>query len=861
MGYDLEATVAAIDPTKLSYDEWLNVGQALQAEGYPCEVWSEWSQGDERFKPGECEMKWRGFDAGGGIAGGTIVHIAQQHGIEPVPLPDGTERPKRRTPRKQTKADPYHLPTFSTLPDATPLETLDLDPADMLRAYMKALFLDADYVNVVRPGEWGFGCTPTSSGCAADAKKMLEHYDQFGRGLFVRVNPVTTMKERRAKTEQQKRDFAEGKRKKKPDSSFTDADVTGYDHALVESDDMPQADQLDMIRRLHLPCAAIVDSANKSIHAIVRIDADSVGQYRERVRALYGYCERNGLTLDKGCKNPSRLSRLPGAMRDGKLQRLLAVDVGPGSWEEFVREVQRLAKGNSATEAPPGGYDPEYGRGVSLGEALDWDDADGSPELFVDVIEAGGEDGGAWSSRERRILATGILDAAILDDLNLARAFGKAYRDRLRYVAEARRYYSFDGRRWDSGAKGDHLAAECCKQFVVLLTKLITRVEDDERRKLLLSCVVAYNGQAARARLLKDARSTPSLLASVADFDRDLDLLNLENATLDLRTMEAHPHRAQDMLTKLAGCKYDPDASDGPWERFLLESFQGDVEVVRYLQQQVGLALCGDTHLERMHFLYGVTRSGKSTTCRVLQVLFGDYAVGVSSATITKQRRSGQAASGDLARLDGVRLGIIPEPQLGMQLSSEIIKLITGGDPITARQLYQSERDFTPHVSLWVASNHVPLIDDQTVFESGRIWVLPFDRHLDDDQQDKGLKRRLCSPRALSGVLNWVIEGLRSFRVSPLDPPSTVVEATVRFAGETDETQRFVDEALVRDCTSYMTGGEAFDLYRQWRGSPVGELGKQGFLGALRRLGMLCDRATVDGHRRVKNVILGFRAR
>ena len=68
------SALKAIDPSEVSYQEWINVGMALQNEGYDCSVWDEWSRNDRRYHSGECERKWRTFHgAAVPITGATVV--------------------------------------------------------------------------------------------------------------------------------------------------------------------------------------------------------------------------------------------------------------------------------------------------------------------------------------------------------------------------------------------------------------------------------------------------------------------------------------------------------------------------------------------------------------------------------------------------------------------------------------------------------------------------------------------------------------------------------------------------------------------------------------------------------------------
>lgn len=115
----------------------------------------------------------------------------------------------------------------------------------------------------------------------------------------------------------------------------TDRNVTAYRYALVESDTISIEQQYTIYRELELPIAAMVHSGGKSLHAIVRIDASDLKEYRKRVDFLYDVCKKNGLHIDGQNRNPSRLSRLPGATRNGEKQWLVATRIGKDTWAEW----------------------------------------------------------------------------------------------------------------------------------------------------------------------------------------------------------------------------------------------------------------------------------------------------------------------------------------------------------------------------------------------------------------------------------------------------------------------------------------------------------------------------------------------
>ena len=116
--------------------------------------------------------------------------------------------------------------------------------------------------------------------------------------------------------------------------------VTAYRYALVESDTLDIQEQDALYRKLELPIAALVYSGGKSLHAIVHVDAADEDEYYSRVNFLYNYLADKGIDIDRQNRNPSRLSRMPGVTRNGKMQYLAATNIGKKSWSEWVDFVE-----------------------------------------------------------------------------------------------------------------------------------------------------------------------------------------------------------------------------------------------------------------------------------------------------------------------------------------------------------------------------------------------------------------------------------------------------------------------------------------------------------------------------------------
>ena len=308
-----------IKVASLSYQEWINVGMALKNEGYPCRVWDDWSRNDSRYHAGECERKWSSFTGTGNpVTGGTIVQMAKDRGLVYFSWEnDGC----------MEWDDVIEYDGDGTTYEVKKVEK----PTEQLIKYLQTLFKDNEYVGYVSNDVWqdSEGKYMPSKGCydrtAGELIDSLKKYpDDLGAtigdwkkecGAWIRFNPV------------------DGK-------GVKNENVTRFDYALVESDDMPLSEQDALYRKFELPIACLVSSGGKSIHAIVKVEAKNAEEYRKRVDFLYDFLEKHGLKIDKQNRNPSRLSRMPGVTRNDKQQTLLATNIGRKSWNEWLDFVE-----------------------------------------------------------------------------------------------------------------------------------------------------------------------------------------------------------------------------------------------------------------------------------------------------------------------------------------------------------------------------------------------------------------------------------------------------------------------------------------------------------------------------------------
>lgn len=323
-----------------TYDQWMMVGMAIKESGYPLETWDNWSRQDERYEPGHCAKKWEKHFKGSSspVTTGTLYHIAKEFGYTPE---RNSNEPARALGFDEAiSADnDYKIVDQNWLErsEVTEPKSATWDQVGEIIRFLQTNFQADEHISFVNSGWQSDGSDkwlPQKSTnhikagqIISDLRRRLDENTPqeaidltFGdihpeAGAWIRVNPMDGNGDR-------------------------DLNVVDYRFALVESDEMEIEKQLSTLKELQLPVSTVVHSGGKSLHAWVRVDADNMEEYKERVNFLFEVCNKNGMRLDKQNRNPSRLSRLPGVFRGGSKQFIVATNTGLQSWREWKEWIE-----------------------------------------------------------------------------------------------------------------------------------------------------------------------------------------------------------------------------------------------------------------------------------------------------------------------------------------------------------------------------------------------------------------------------------------------------------------------------------------------------------------------------------------
>jgi putative DNA primase/helicase len=429
-----------------------------------------------------------------------------------------------------------------------------------------------------------------------------------------------------------------------------------------------------------------------------------------------------------------------------------------------------------------------------------------------------------------------------LTDLGNAERFRERYKDRLLWCP-AIGWLSWDGRRWsregaeelvkiaehdtvrsiqeeakalrETGCKDDKDAPWGAKDFVF-------KTDRDGNRTLYSDKVAAWGRSSEAVNKLGalSKRGAPYFAVTIDRLDADKMKINVRNGTLviakraDADYVEFRPHDPADMITKLAPVDFDPAAERPVFDAFLLR-VQPQAEMRAFLQAWLGVSLTGVIE-QLLAFLYGKGSNGKSVLMDAVSYVAGDYGETVPIETFLdhgKARGAGQATP-DLAILPGVRMLRTSEPEKGAKLAEALVKLVTGGEPIQARHLNRDFFKFYPQFKLTMSGNYRPTISgtDEGIWR--RVRLVPFGVTIPKEERDIHLGDKLRAEA--SGILNWLLDGLRVWLDKGLQEPADVLEATAEYRSASDPLGRFLQACVADSIGDRVQSSVLHQVYEAW---------------------------------------------
>lgn len=399
-------------------------------------------------------------------------------------------------------------------------------------------------------------------------------------------------------------------------------------------------------------------------------------------------------------------------------------------------------------------------------------------------------------------------------DIANGRLFANLYRGKKLFVHESGDMLEFAAVcGWSRAAPGE--AERAAKAAIAALRGVAAerykKEPDAPKTKRLMAHVERSSTAQKIAAMISMAKSEPGMTVQLHQLDADPLMLGVENGVFDLRTCTLLPTSPDLLVTKRCAVAYAPTETAPVWEAFINRISGGSASLARFLQRLAGYLLTGDVGEQCFAFLYGLGRNGKTTYAEALRWLLGDYAVILPTSTLMIARRDPGAASPDLMLLKGARLALANETEESARLAESVVKSLTGGDSITARDPYGKFATWNPTHKLMLVGNHRPVIAGGDWGIWRRVRLVPFTETISDHECDPQLPEKIRAEG--SGLLNWCLDGYRAWRREGLNPPPEVRGAGDEYRKDMDIVGQWVEEH-----TEVCPGGitPTADLYRAY---------------------------------------------
>ncbi|WP_454632430.1 DNA primase family protein [Bradyrhizobium cenepequi] len=400
-----------------------------------------------------------------------------------------------------------------------------------------------------------------------------------------------------------------------------------------------------------------------------------------------------------------------------------------------------------------------------------------------------------------------------MTDKGNAERLQSVFGNKLKYLKEDNTFLVFDDK---TGWKKTGNKLNVAKEVIPDIIREANECRDDDvYRGKLLQHAVATQSTAALRNLLAQAEAYTEV--SLGQFDTDPREINCNNGVVNLRDKSLSPHSPDRFHLHKTEASYNPEAKCPLWLSTLDEIFQGDTELIDYIQVALGYSILGLTSEHCLFLCHGARgRNGKGTILETVGHVLGSYFQSTKFDTFLQKENTNSARGLEaVGNLKGRRFVLASEVNQETRFDSAKVKELTGGDTLTGGGLYKDALPFVPSHTIWLACNYLPRVTDNSDAMWSRIKVIPFNRFFAEQERRRNLRESLIGEA--DGILGWLIDGANRYLREGLPPfPAACQKATQDYRDESDRVGLFVRECLVKDISGKISLKDIHERYKQW---------------------------------------------
>ena len=459
------------------------------------------------------------------------------------------------------------------------------------------------------------------------------------------------------------------------------------------------------------------------------------------------------------------------------------------------------------------------------GDVTDWLNAGHTvDELKRLVLEAepepttSGEDSDPEADESEDVWA--VSETEITGDHLNAKFFADVYGADVRYCAELDRWFVWNGAWWVEDAA--HSVNGLARKTIDGLREWVSEADKDEMKRRVAHYVASTSAHRLDG-LLKVARTLPGIAIRLEELDTHPHLLPCRNGCIDLRTGVLLPANRAHLMTRGVYTNYVPETRSDEWERFLAETLP-DPEVLEFTQRLTGSMLFAGDVENLLPIFFGKGKNGKSTFTGAVQDVLGDYAITAPEGLLIMQKYDPHPER--LAVLRGRRLVVSSELEKRATLAEGLVKMLTGGEKISARHLNRDRFEFAPSHHLLLVTNHKPKITGTDPAIWRRVLLVPFTETVAADRRIVNLRRILVAEHA-EAILAWLVDGAFMWHRDGLGTSLAVTEATNAYRRDEDVLTAFMHERTEKADGQFVWLSVLYGAWKTWSGDNGERSGRQ----------------------------------
>ena len=422
-------------------------------------------------------------------------------------------------------------------------------------------------------------------------------------------------------------------------------------------------------------------------------------------------------------------------------------------------------------------------------------------------------------------------------------------------------WYRWMGHVWKETDQGVDLQLKLSKEIARVFFDRMTAVQNDMNQRGTMSCTGGDKSdckvcdyckmETSRVDLnkiftqLKTTKFKSNVMKECRELffdehfnkkvDSNKDLIAFNNGVLELdNNYLFRPGKPEDYMSFTTGIDYDPDTPyyEYPaWPKVdtFIKRVLPDPEVREYFLQHLASNLFGGNPAQKFHILTGSGSNGKSMIMNLMTKAMGEYACTVPISLFTQARKSSGSAAPEVARLKGRRFTTMQEPDERIALNTGMMKEISSGEKMYARDLFKSGGEFEVLSKFHLACNDKPKVNTTDGGTWRRLVVInfvskfvPTPSSANEFPLDESIQFSVSSTEWATSFLAYLVHVLKEGKgLRKLVAPAKVMEYTSDYRNDNDAIAKFITETItvVRDGDEIapVTKAALKKSFKQWK--------------------------------------------